>query len=159
MTVLRCSECRGTFPWEGSWPDYCPLCGYNMALPDGDNVAAPAIGHPQTRATDRVHRDIERGSEIRAELAAQLLGVSPSEMAALKITDVPGPVSNEVTRFMNAHGVGGMRSDGAQYSPAVQSGPFPNAGLRTLEAVRAVHGGPKTDAPANETTHPGYVRR
>lgn len=160
---LRCSECHGAFPWAGAWPNHCPLCGYHMGLPEGNEVTAPAVRHNRTGHTDRVYRDMEAGSEFRAAVAAERLGVPASEMSALKITDLgpERPVVNDVTRAMAAPSPVplGIVSDGAQYSGNVQSGPFPNAGINAINRVRGLHHGPQTEAPANETFQPGYRRR
>lgn len=180
---IRCNLCRGTFPWAaGSWPKACPHCGVGMDLPEGDEPTAPAIKHGRTAATDQVYRDMERGSETRAEIAADRLGVPVSDMSGLKITDLSDrPVRNEVTQFMDAHpGVVGLRPDGVQFSGAVQTGPFPNAGIRALQGVRGAHANTTrqvmrgfdaatrtpwvgeaavSDLPALETLQPGYRRR
>ena len=119
--------------------------------------------------TDQVYRDIERGSEIRAQIAAEQVGATPAEMSGIKITDLrpttqPGSVAAPP---LPAHlqGVGGFGgANGVQYSPLVQSGPEPNAGARMRTSLQNHHGSltrgyAVSDNPATETQQPGYRRR
>lgn len=76
-TKIRCQACRQTFPWDftaaGGWPDVCPnkSCGTRIGGDRADDdIVLPFISTSgKTRATDKVYRDMERGSEIRAEAA------------------------------------------------------------------------------------------
>lgn len=89
---LRCTDCRGAFPWEASlpWPKSCPLCGWDMSIPDrGDNgVVMPFIRSAKMAATDKTYRDIEAGAETRVERAAEITGSTKEDMASLKITNL-----------------------------------------------------------------------
>jgi hypothetical protein len=89
---LRCTFCRGAFPWEASlpWPKACPLCKEDISIPDrgDDGVVMPFIRSGRMAATDKTYRDIEAGSEQRVERAAELTGASKEDMAALKITNL-----------------------------------------------------------------------
>lgn len=170
---LRCTLCRGTFPWnlDGGYPDDCPLCfehiGHDRA---DDDVVMPFIRTTgATKATDQVYRQMEAGSEIRAQAAAEKLGVPTSEMSDLKITDLrptkhPGDIAAPPlpAHLQNVGSFGG--SNGAQYAAGVQSGPAPNAGAKTRTMLQAHHGNltngfAVTDSPALETQQPGYRRR
>ena len=158
----------------------CPKCGFREE-PD-DNVVEIAMPFlktsGKTAATDKLYRDMERGSEIRAQAAADQLGVPVSEMSGLKMTDLPTgrkpgensapplSVSPEFSQFTasNPNTMGFRGADGVGYSGAVQSGPAPNAGARMRTALQGHHaqisgGTAVSDRPALETTQPGYRRR
>ena len=186
---LKCSECKGKFRWDGEWPDHCPLCGVNMALPDDNVISMPALRSAVTSANDKLYRDMEKGSEHRAYMAAEVAGVPVSEMSHLKITNMrddtrPGeiaamPVQNDVTRHMESMQQRGMptgwQGNGAGLSSEIMSGAVnvngqlvsgvvPSAGARTRTAIQNIHaqmsgGNLVCDRPALETLAPGYVRR
>ena len=178
--LLRCPDCRRKFQWETKkpWPRECPLCAadINNDREDSD-VVMPFIRSAATKANDDLYRQMEAGSEKRAEIAAEQAGVPVSEMSGLKITDLNStrhagdvaavPVNNPVSQFMQANpqaAIGFQGGQGAQYSGAVQTGPSPNAGARAQTMVRQMHaermGWDKVgDAPALETQQPGYRRR
>lgn len=170
---LRCSLCRGTFPWDVSqgFPEKCELCHQRMGGQDrpDDEIVMPSLRSAKMALTDQVYRQMESGSEIRAQAAAEKLGVPVSEMSDLKITDLrstrhPGEIAAPP---LPAHlqGVGSFGgSNGSQYSTQVQSGPAPNAGAKARTALQAYHGNltkgyAVTDSPALETQQPGYRRR
>ena len=187
--VLRCPspDCRKKFSWEGEFPRFCPVCGFDTATPDErtEVIAAPMIATARTKSIDDHARTIMDASEARAEEAASILGVPVSEVSDLKITDMKDnlkygeiavrEVSNPVTQTMDAinhlrPGTVGFSGNGVGHSDAVQTGPFPNAGARTRNRVRAVHAQttmgtmPKgqatmSDVPALETQQPGYRHR
>lgn len=88
---LRCSYCRGTFPWESSkpYPKHCPLCDEDIGIEDrGGVIQMPSLRSARMESVDKVYRDMEKGSEVRAQAAAELSGASKEEMAALKITNL-----------------------------------------------------------------------
>ena len=181
--ILKCPHCEIKFRCEfgskdgSGWPDYCPnpKCGVYMGVDDKAEVVMPMILHGPSKTYDRVYREMEAGSEFRAQKAASELGVPVSEVSSLKITDMKDNVKegedsvkevvNPVSTFMKQTGVGGfMGTQGAGYSGAVQSGPFANAGARTMTAVRQTHAHATNfagvgDRPALETMQPGYRRR
>lgn len=179
---LRCPDCRGKFAWNPckGMPKNCVLCGAYVGHDrDDDDIVVPFIRHASTTASDKVYRDMERGSERRAEMAAEMAGVPVSEMSGLKITDlaptrhegdVAAPVvHNVITKNMDAIRARNPNaqvgySAGLEYSTDVSGGPFPNAGARTQTALRGAHaermGWDKVgDLPANEVLQPGYRRR
>lgn len=140
----------------------------------------PHIGRPTTKATDGHYRAMEEGSEHRANVAREM-GLDAEAAAALKITDMRDrvhegemsaiPVNNPVSQIMAQAppGTVGYQNHGVQYSPAVRSGQYPNAGAHTMQALRTVHshflrdaghvGTTTSDIPALETVQPGYRRR
>lgn len=161
---LKCSECRESFHWPGdrAWPRNCPLCGARQQSDeaqdrmDNDVVCMPALRSANTVSNDQVYRDIERGSEVRAQAAAELAGVPASEMASLKITDlktcsregdVAAPeVVNPVTQFMatnpNVSGFKGAGDGrGVGYSQLAHTGApdTRNMGARMRTAIQQAH--------------------
>ena len=175
---LKCPDCAETFRWPGGqkWPDYCPLCQADLR-PDNDGICMPFISTSgKSQSVDKVYRDMEKGSEVRAQLAADMLGASAADVAHLKTTNlretVAGespyvPVVNDVTRSMaiNQQATGFQPSQGVEYSGAVQQGPFPNMGAKTISAIRQLHAtrgggyGSMSDNPAKEVLQPGSRRR
>lgn len=175
--ALRCPECRGSFKWDvhKKYPRYCLLCEADLGeeRPD-DEVCMPAFLTARNSSVDQVYRDTERASEVRAEKAAEMLGVSVSEMSDMKITNlnptkhegaIAAPqVVNEVTQRMDAMAAKGLPvgfgagPTGAEYCGAVQAGPFPNVGAKMRAMIHQANGS-ISERPALETQVPGYVRR
>lgn len=177
---LRCPECRGKFPWNpvAGMPDVCKLCGADVGHDRADDdVVMPFIRtNGATASADKLYRDIEKGSEVRAMAAAEMTGAPVSEMQDLKITNLNStthqgdiaavPVQNAVTQFMDANpNVAGFRGgEGVHYGAGVQSGPEPNAGARMRIVLHRQHaaltnGAAVSDRPALETLQPGYRQR
>ena len=140
------------------------------AAQEADAAEAAQIRADALRAIDEAER------EVRAQLAADMLGASAADVAHLKTTNlretVAGespyvPVVNDVTRSMaiNQQATGFQPSQGVEYSGAVQQGPFPNMGAKTISAIRQLHAtrgggyGSMSDNPAKEVLQPGYRRR
>lgn len=188
---LKCPACRCKVPWSpgSDKPPSCPKCGVFLGSDrDDSDVVMPNILAFSTRCQDGVYKAMEKASEERMYQAAEMAGVSPSEMSDLKITNLRDnmkqgdiaamPVVNEVTRQMDAIrarnpnaqvGYGGPDA-GIGYSASVPTGPFPSAGARTQQAFRRAHaermsgqlvrGDVISDLPANEITqNPNYRPR
>lgn len=150
---LKCSECRQTFLWDtkDKLPRYCAACGFDMGEPRADDdVCMPSIRTMRMKAADKVYRDMERGSEFRAQAAAEMAGVPVSEMSELKITDLksskhPGevaapPVNNDVSKIIQAQsGVYGYQSRGAQFAAANAAGPPPIDRMKTQNGIKTMH--------------------
>ena len=173
--ALRCPDGRKAFKWNPleAYPDECPLCGAVMASDksDDDNVIVmPAFLSAKTKSVDKVGRDLMDSSIVRAEKAAEMAGVSVSEMSDMKVTDLKSTkhegsvampqVVNEVTQHMdmiNARGgaVGWQGANAVEYSGAVQTGPHPNVGAKMRTMIHQQNG-MVSDRPALETTQPGY---
>jgi hypothetical protein len=112
-------------------PTKCPLpgCDYTSIERDELVISAPFIRSPKTTRTDASYRELETSSAARAELAAQMAGVSVSEMSHLKVTNIrdarhPGdvaavPVVNDVTRQMDL-----IRARGGQSGYSGQGQPI-----------------------------------
>ena len=149
--VLVCNKCRHRIPYDGEWPDECPNCGYSMSLPDGDAVVMPAYNSWKTKVTDKVFRDMEAASIVRAQQAASILGVPESEMSHLKITnlndrrDAPiAAITSDATAAAQRLGMknpgqafGGM--GGADFARAAQA-EAPRAGINAHERIKRVMG-------------------
>lgn len=180
--VLRCPDCRVKFPYDptAGFPEFCPneKCKSHIGLSDKQiiDIPMPFLSSAKNRSVDKVYRDMEKGSEFRAQAAADMVGAPVHEMSALKITDLntkqkPGdiaapPISNAVTQVMDAsHGKFGFQgANGLGFSGPVASGPVPNAGAKFQSVLREVHGqkvgwDALGDRPALETQQPGYRRR
>ena len=161
----------------------CPGCGFVQEAYE-QALAMPAIRTTIVAAVDGLHRAMEEGSEHRALVAQEQFGLDASEAAGLRETDsrtgirqgdtsfvpVNNPVSQAIATQPQSFGFAGTAAQqGMAASPMVQSGAFPNAGLRAMEEVRAGHArlvastGHKTAAtssvPALETQQPGYRKR
>lgn len=159
--IYKCSECGTKIRSEdGTPPDDCPACEARVAsdLPD-DVIPMPSIRSRRTDRVDQVYRDIEKGSEVRMNVAAEHLGVPVSEMSDMKITNLNDrrdaeiaamPVINDVTRHMAATGVGGFGSSvggqpaGAQYAQGTGAGVVTHDGKVVGQGIE-----PRAGARAN----------
>jgi hypothetical protein len=161
---LRCPYCRVAFPWDPKlpFPDKCPLpdCGEVIGIPDrGDNgVVMPFIRSAKMKANDKVYRDIEQGSEVRAGIAAEMTGASKEDMAALKISDMAdnmraGDMAAKeadaaLQRLQSSSPMQiGFQTNGAEFSSGISTGAVavngkittgiePNAGARAAQRVQ-----------------------
>lgn len=154
--AIRCSVCRVKFSWKPAdgLPDECPNpeCRTRMGHDNDDTVICmPSLRSARTDANDKVYRDMERGSEIRAQAAAELTGASVAEMSALKITDLK-PTRHEgdvAAPPLPPHlrGVGGFADNGQSFGTGTSSGAVtvngqvttgiePNAGMRAHTSVQ-----------------------
>jgi len=167
--TARCPGCFGKFPWDPKlgYPTRCPLPGCDYTSPEMDPdvivIAAPFIRSPNTNKTDATYRQLERSSEMRAQMAADMAGVPVSEMSHLKVTNIkdntqPGeiaamPVVNEVTKQMDrmrqrGGQVGFQANAGQAYADAAVSGAVtvngqtvrgiePRAGVKAMETIQS----------------------
>jgi hypothetical protein len=167
---IRCPGCRKPFPWDPAidLPERCPLkgCGYvaKKRDPEVDEngeivIAAPFLRSHVMKANDGVYRELERSSEVRAQLAAEMAGVPVSEMSHLKVTNLRDntrsgevaamPVVNEVTKQMDMLrarglpvGFGGQADTTSTATGAITvngrttTGIEPRAGLRAMETIQ-----------------------
>jgi hypothetical protein len=161
---LRCTYCRGAFPWDSAlpWPKACPLCREDIGIPDrGDNgVVMPFIRSARMAATDKTYRDIEAGAEQRVERASELTGASKEDMSSLKITNInDGMKQGDIASMEVAQADAamarlqsqspmtiGFQPNGAEYASGISSGAVavngkittgiePNAGARTAQRI------------------------
>lgn len=153
----RCPQCSGEFAYdhhpsvEADPVQFCPRCGFNQEMDPA--LVAPHIGRPIRATVDKLNRAMEDGSQFRAQIAQEQLGLSAEEARVMTQTNMMDhlregdtthvPVDNAVSRVIAAHpqayGFSGNPAAGAALSPHVQGGPYPNAGLRALQEVREVH--------------------
>jgi hypothetical protein len=174
----KCPECGGKFPWEPTkgYPKACPLCGFDTSIDeDATAIVLPAFLSAASKANDKLYRDMEKGSEFRAQAAAEMAGVPVSEMSGLKITNLNDRRDAEIaakdTEARMAAARLGLPSieapfqqNGASFSGAVQTGAFANSGAKFQTVLREKHAeatGYRAvgDLPALEVMNPGYRRR
>ena len=155
---IRCAICRQAFPYKPTdgMPELCPnpQCQSRMASDRADDdIVMPFIRSARTDATDKVYRDMEKGSETRAQIAAEMTGASVAEMSGLKITDMndrqrPGDIAAlQPTPEMGQH----FQSNGAEFMAGnaagavavngqVTNGIVPRAGATAVEKLRGAMG-------------------
>lgn len=153
---LRCPSCRKAFRWEPAegMPDTCPLCDAKVASDrEDDEIVMPFVRSARTDATDKVYRDMEAGSEVRAKIAAEMTGAPVSEMSGLKITDMrdnqrEGDIASlEPTPDLGQH----FKPNGAEYMAGnaagtvnvngdVTTGVMPRAGATAVQGIRNAMG-------------------
>ncbi len=188
----RCPACSGIFVYDhhpsvesDPLPDgaACPHCNFVAESDYPAAVVSPHIAKSIRATVDNMHVAMEEGSKFRADLARERFGLSEEEARQLVETNSLDnlregdtsniPVNNAVTQAIEAnpqaYGWQGGAAQGAGLSPQVQSGPFPNAGAKAMQAIRAIHPqmvastGHNTTAqsslPALETQAPGYRQR
>lgn len=173
---LKCPDCAETFKWPGEqkWPDFCPLCRAQLST-GTDEICMPFISSARAKSPDQVYRQMEAGSIVRAQAAADILGVSISDVSDLKLTNLkdntlPGetahiPVVNEVSKMMDkAPDATGFQAMGAQLSAGTQTGPLPNVGAKFQTILRKSHAqragwSAMSDNPSLEVQNPNYRRR
>lgn len=188
----RCPSCEGIFIYDhhpsieaDPLPEdaACPHCHFVAEDDYPAAIVAPHIAKPIRATVDNMHAQMEEGSQFRANMARERFGLSEEEARQLTETNSLDnlregdtsamPVNNIVTQAIEAnpqaYGWQGGAAQGAQLAPQVASGPFPNAGLRAMDQVRAAHtamvasSGHRTQAqsslPALETLQPGYRKR
>ena len=158
---LRCPFCRGACPWEAAlpFPKVCPLCAEEIGIPDrGEVIQMPSLRSAKMKATDKTYRDIEAGSEVRVDRAAELTGSTKEDMASLKITDMAdnmraGDIAAKeadaaLKRLQSSSPMQiGFQNNGAEFSSGISTGAValngkittgiePNAGARAAMRVQ-----------------------
>ncbi|MFZ3214915.1 MAG: hypothetical protein WA192_02540 [Candidatus Acidiferrales bacterium] len=158
---LRCPFCRQAFPWEAAlpFPRVCPLCTEEIGIPDrGEVIQMPSLRSAKTKAVDKTYRDIEAGSEVRVERAAEVTGTAKEDMAALRITDMAdnmraGDIAAKeadaaMKRLQSSTPMNiGFQANGAEFSNGISTGAValngkittgiePNAGARAAQRVQ-----------------------
>ena len=194
MTRKRylCPACKGVFVYDhhpsieaDPLPDgaACPHCAFVPESEYPPAVVSPHIQRSVVHAVDGMHRAMEEGANHRATVAQEVHGLDAVEAGLMRETNSrdhlrPGdtsfaPVVNDITRMMDATpratGFSGGAAQGMALSSSVQTGAFPNAGLRAMQELRAGHAAnvastghraPVTSSvPALETQQPGYRKR
>lgn len=154
---LRCPKCRQAFKWIASdgFPDNCKICqepiGGNR---DDDDIVMPFVRSPKTDRTDKVYRDMERGSEVRAQLGAEAAGCSVSDMSALKMTNMKdnqreGDIAVVMTptkddgKFFQPNGAeygAGTASGAVTVNGQVTTGIQPRAGITAMNKIQGIMG-------------------
>jgi hypothetical protein len=154
MIRIRCLVCREAFRWDASqgMPEYCPIptCGAYIGSDGKDEVAAPFISTFRGKNPDRLYRDMEAKSEFRAQQAAEMSGLSTSEVSHLRMTDMKDGMRQGDTAFtdnmtpqqraMAAQMAPAQGSLGLQASQGTNIGPYPRAGMQQIQKLRQTHG-------------------
>ena len=175
-----CPECTRQFVYDhhpsiesDPVPRFCQFCGFDSAGEFETPPVAPAIARGMVQRTDNLLRSVDEGADFRANLAREQLGLDSEAAAAIRDTSA-APVNNAVSQHMAslpANSVGFNPANGLGYSAAVANGPYPNAGARAMQGVRAFHQNftagaghnptatTSSETPALETQQPGYKRR
>jgi hypothetical protein len=161
----KCPECGGKFPWNPTqgYPKACPLCGFDTSIDENATaIVLPAFLSAASKANDKLYRDMERGSEVRAQLAAEAAGVPVSEMSGMKITDLNDRRDTEIaakdTEARAAAARLGMKSlddpfkpNGAEFGAGIASGEVtvnghtqrgivPRAGMQAQSMIQRAFG-------------------
>jgi hypothetical protein len=136
-------------------PDYCPLCNEFVGSGDNSVIAMPMIRTAKVKSADKLYRDMEGGSEVRAEKAAEMLGVSPSDMSALKMTDMKDsaregensapalPAAADMGKFFQPNGAeyaAGTASGAITVNGKVTTGIEPRAGMSAMSNIQRLMG-------------------
>lgn len=152
--ILKCPLCREKFKYDVSqgWPDFCVVCGGDINNRVDDNVVVmPAFLSQKSKNNDKMARDIMDGSEVRAQLGAEMAGVPVSEMSGLKITNLNDrrdaeysavEVNNPVTQRMAEMQAKGLPTgfgvaEAQNFAAQSHTGEAPHAGLRARNRVQS----------------------
>ena len=194
MPKLRtyiCPSCSGKFEvyhhiTTEPPPRFCSLCGYDCKPEEelGLELSMPHLAKPIGKIGDQTYRGMEEGAAFRAQVAQEVHGLDADQAAMLKITDmrdnnkvgedsvvdVVNSVSQQMAMLQSRGAPVGFGGDGIGFSQSVSTGPHPNAGARTQQMVRQMHGtlsaqvtgfraADMSNVPALETRQPGYRNR
>jgi hypothetical protein len=161
----KCPECEKKFPWNpvDGYPKACPHCGFDTSIDESASaIVLPAFLTVKSKANDKLYRDMEKGSEFRAQAAADMAGVPVSEMSGLKITDLndrrDSPIAAKDDDARAAAARLGMKSldapfqaNGSEFGPGIASGEVtvnghtqrgitPRAGMKAQGAIQRAFG-------------------
>lgn len=160
MPVLRtyqCPDCDGVFEHlhmrvVEEPPAFCPLCGSSTSAEA--QLSAPHIAKSIGKVADGVYRQMSDGAEVRAAAAAEMMGVDPSEMSAMKMTNMrddvrvgetsvvsaPTPVSAALDQRRSVTPVGLQDAKAvSQFVADTRKGAYSGAGSQILDKVKANH--------------------
>lgn len=158
---LRCPKCRQAFKWDNpkaGFPDHCLLCKEFIGVEQPDDgvvvIPMPFIRSAKTGKTDKLYRDMEKGSEVRAQLAAEAAGCSVSDMSALKMTDmkdnqregdiaaklVPDKQDGQYFQPNGAEHAAGTATGAITINGQVHTGIEPRAGVRAMTSIQGIMG-------------------
>lgn len=98
VRTYKCPDCRGTFefmhhPSNEPPPSECPLCNSDMTggtgeTPKHEFVPHINLGTAKGKVPDQLFKTMMAASEERTKDAADMLGVSVSDVPGIKITDM-----------------------------------------------------------------------
>ena len=151
LRTFQCPDCSGKFSvWlekDAPLPDFCMLCKADMGEPipltgrlrAGGMLSAeesrrtptsPLISKPQHQSLDRTYRMMESSSEARAKDAADMLGVSVSEVSDIKVTNMKDNIREGESSAMTP----------PVSSPAIQPTPMVNTSVGSATAAMTRQG-------------------
>lgn len=163
----QCPDCEHTFQFlymtsDEPPPRYCPSCGNDLGAEPPVLPSLFAIKGQITKMNDNVYRTLETASIERSEHAAEMLGVSKSETASLKMTDMkdylrPGDIAAKIPTA-KAMPTGGAQQNSAALQTMVdtfragsRTGPDAGSGAGMLSAVTSGHAGVAQQVTKNGT--------
>lgn len=155
--VIKCNACSHRLPWKPTdkTPSECPKCGASFGEErDDSDVVMPFIRSAKTTNNDKLYRDMEKGSEVRAELGAQAAGCSVSDMSAMKMTDMrdnqrEGDIAAKMVptaddgKFFQPNGAeyaAGTANGVVTLNGQVTTGIQPRAGIRAMSTIQGIMG-------------------
>jgi DNA-directed RNA polymerase subunit RPC12/RpoP len=171
MRTYQCPDCEGFFDHlhmrsTEEPPNRCPLCGADTSG-TAPELSAPHIPRLIGKVADGVYRAMEDSSLARAEMAAETLGESVSDMSAMRVTNIrddarPGENSvvttaNPVSTYMQTTKQGGLQGgDGvAEALRHTRTGLGAGSGVRMMQQVTGNHArvAPRVVAAGNQGVH------
>lgn len=156
----RCGDCHRLFDYDhhpSIEADPVPCCAYDdcpSTVTPEPALVAPHIAKSIGANTDAMYRQMEAGSEVRAQHAMEMTGMDSTEVSGMKITDLadnlregdsaepsrPNPLGDQITA--NPGTLGFVQQGGAIAQGLEQSfiqGHHKNAGLNAMKQLRQVH--------------------
>lgn len=93
MRTYQCPDCGHRFDFlhmhaDEAPPNYCQNCGSFVGDDPKPEPASPHLAGVAGKSGDMVYRAMEDSSAVRADMAAEAMGVDASEMSSLKVTDM-----------------------------------------------------------------------
>lgn len=174
--LFKCPYCERSF-WHSlaasPEPETCPLCDNTgtpveedpRPLPKG--FKGPRISKKRNKSPDMVLRAMEEAEDHRKVILQEQHGFTKEEASLITVSpDAPAAVSPAMTQAMTALGASGMSAASIANDPQIRGsvgqGPYPYAGQRAVEGLRALHaseGNVVTTMPAVEVTVRDQFRR
>lgn len=151
--TIRCPTCGGKFSVvSDDMPKFCMLCGAadgadDDFVPTQMNIGGSAIA----RSVDKMYRDAEASSEVRAEMAGDPSLKITNMRDNLREGDVAAmPVNNAVTQYADemhkAVGFNYFQANVSDHVAAAKMGAERTTGQKALAAIQGGIGAPRLPA-------------
>ena len=175
--TYQCPECMKNFdflhhPNDEPPPSFCPICGADVSGKGKkkkrvsprtrfDSPAKPiSIPRGAAKNVDGVYRGMENATEQRMIDAAEVLGVDPKSLSAMKMTNMKdnlrdGDLSQSTTASSATQLTGsapiaadanggairglGFNPNASEYAKTTSSGAVPYAGNNAREMINSLH--------------------